>query len=39
MTQPALSSLASIQYREIVVSNDLDDDAHRQVATRRKMPS
>jgi len=30
--------LSSIQYREIVVSNDLDYDVHRQVATRLKIP-
>ena len=30
--------LASIQYKEIVVSNDLDYDIHRQVATRLKIP-
>lgn len=30
--------LASIQYKEIVVSNDLDYDVHRQVASRLKIP-
>jgi phosphonate transport system substrate-binding protein len=30
--------LSSIQYKEIVVSNDLDYDVHRQVATRLKIP-
>lgn len=30
--------LSSIKYREIVVSNDLDYDVHRQVATRLKIP-
>jgi len=32
------SILESIQYKEIVVSNDLDYDVHRQVATRLKIP-
>ena len=30
--------LSSIQYREIVVSNDVDYDIHRDVATRLKIP-
>ena len=30
--------LASIQYKEIVVSNDLDYDIHREVAQRLKIP-
>jgi phosphonate transport system substrate-binding protein len=30
--------LSSIQYKEIVVSNDIDYDIHRDVATRLKIP-
>jgi hypothetical protein len=30
--------LASIQYKEIVVSNDFDYDVHREVAQRLKIP-
>jgi ABC-type phosphate/phosphonate transport system substrate-binding protein len=30
--------LSSIQYKEIVVSNDLDYDIHRDVAARLKIP-
>ena len=30
--------LASIQYKEIVVSNDFDYDIHRDVARRLKIP-